>query len=232
MSLWNGNRGALSLTFDDALPCQLEYAVPVMNAHDIQGTFFAIADCPAYPLDVHGWRKAIPFGHEIGSHSVRHKKAATLDDKSAAYEAKESKRILENHFGVPVVSFCYPYTDAPTHLQKAVGDAGYLQARGGRVARADKFIRPGDGINMLNITCFHVNDGVLSEQGEMWAHSALERNAWVVLMLHGVGNDGNQWDNIFPPAWEKFMKFLQREKERGLWVAPFGIVADNLRSNQ
>lgn len=234
MSLWNGNRAALSLTFDDVLPCQLSYAVPKMNEYGIQGTFFAIAGGnQEYPLDVSGVRKIVPFGHEVGSHSVRHLKAATLNASSARYETAESKRILENHFAVPVESFCYPYTDAPGFLQDAVRDAGYKQARGGRVARRDKYIVPGDGLNFLDVPCFHINDGSFEHGAvEAQVYAALERGAWLTLMFHGVGPKASDWDNVFPSTWEPFMAFLRMRKEEGLWVAPFGTVAENLRSNQ
>lgn len=234
MSLWNGNRGALSLTFDDVLPCQLSYAIPTMNEYGIQGTLFAIAGGgQEYPLDVYGVRKIIPFGHEVGSHSVRHRKAATLNPATAAYEAAESKRILENHFDVRVDSFCYPYTDAPALLQDAVRDAGYKQARGGRVARRDKYVTPNDGVNLFDVPCFHINDGCFAHGGvEAQVFAALERGAWLTLMFHGVGTKSSDWDNVFPNTWEPFMDFLRTQKENGLWVAPFGTVADNLRSNQ
>lgn len=232
MSLWNGHAAALSLTFDDALPCQLDFAVPAMNLSNIPGTFFAIADCPEYPLNVHNWRRVLAHDHEIGSHSVKHLKAASLSYPQAIVEAKESKRILENHFGRPVTSFCYPYTDAPAPLQNAVKAAGYKQARGGRVARADKYIVPGDGANMLNLPCYHVDNASL-EKGDVdsWVLEAFKRRAWLTLMFHGVGTDGTQWDNVFPEQWLRFMRFLEHQRENGLWIAPFGTVAENLRQN-
>lgn len=233
MGLWEGNRAALSLTFDDALPSQLEFAVPAMDAFGIRGTFFCVTDCAQYPLDVHGLRKIIKSGHEIGSHSVGHHKAATLTAKNATWEAQESKRVLENHFDVNVESFCYPYTDAPTLLQNAVRDAGYKQARGGRCAREYKYVRPGDGLNFFNTPCYHV-DNACFERGDVdgWLDEVLTLRSWVTLMFHGVGTNGNDWDNVWPPAWLQFMKTLQAAKSEGLWVAPYGTVAENLRRNQ
>lgn len=229
MSLWNGKRGALSLTFDDALPCQLEHAIPEMDAQDIKGTFFAIGDCPEYPLDVVGWRGPHSNGHEIGSHSVKHRKAADLGMADCVWEATESKRILENHFGTEVVSFCYPYTDAPPGLRWAVEQAGYKQARGGRVARSDKYIAKGDGIDLWNVPCFHVNEQCFGHQEvQAWVYASLERHSWLTLMFHGVG-DGNAWDNVARATFRNFMEFLRREMDSGLWVAPFGTVAENFR---
>lgn len=231
-NLWKGYRAAVSLTFDDALACQLEYAVPEMNKRHIPGTFFAITNSEQYPLDVIGWRKALPYGHEIGSHSVTHKKAAELFYNEAVFETAESKRILENHFGVPVTSYCYPYTDALSHLQKAVKDSGYKQARGGRVARPDKYIKPKQGLNFMNVPCYHVNGG-LFDHGDIYAYidAALERNAWLTLMFHGVGPDEKQWDNVPSEKFIALLTFLQQAEQRGLWTAPFGTVAENLRQN-
>lgn len=234
MTLWNGYRSALSLTFDDALPCQLENAVPAMNRFEVAGTFFAIADCPEYPLDVWGWRKgALPFGHEIGGHSLRHRKAATLTPADRRAETVDCKRVLENHFDVPVVSYCYPYTDAPTPLQEAVRAAGYKQARGGRVARPNKYVRPGDGVNMLDMPCYHVSNAVF-ENGEItnWLGELMLQKAWLTLMFHAVG-DNNGWDNVKVEVFESFIKLLADLRDNGsIWIAPFGTVADNLRENQ
>jgi hypothetical protein len=155
-----------------------------------------------------------------------------LTAENAEYETAHSKYLLEKQFDAPVVSFCYPFTDAPELLQNAVRKAGYKQARGGRVARSDKYVTPKDGVNLFNMPCLHANDGVLSTQGEMWIYAALERGAWLTLMLHGVGDNGNDWDNVFPNTWENFLDFLQRMRDRGLWIAPFGTVAENLRGNQ
>ncbi|HEY7533141.1 MAG TPA: polysaccharide deacetylase family protein, partial [Nitrospiraceae bacterium] len=40
---WRDNRaGAVSLTFDDGLPSQVEDAVPVLNARNLKASFFVI----------------------------------------------------------------------------------------------------------------------------------------------------------------------------------------------
>lgn len=230
--LWKGNRAALSLTFDDALACQLKNAVPEMDKRGIQGTFFAITNSKEYPLDVIGWRETLKKGHEIGGHGVNHRKADTLNETTAAYETGECKRALENHFGNVVTSFCYPYTDAPGLLQKAVENAGYKQARGGRVARADKYIRASERPNFYNLPCFHVNGATFTHgETQAWVDAALERNAWLTLMFHGIGEE-TAWDNVPTPAFIQFLNFLTDARKRGLWVAPFGTVAENYRDNQ
>jgi peptidoglycan/xylan/chitin deacetylase (PgdA/CDA1 family) len=230
MKLWDGNRAALSLTFDDALKSQLDNALPLMNQYGVRGTFFCITNCKDYPLDVVEMRKHLSFGHEVGAHSVTHAKAATLDATAAKFETEESKHALENHFGGTATSYCYPYTDAPQLLQNAVRNAGYKQARSGRAARRDKYIMVGQNVNMFDIPCFHVNDGVF-HHGDIfaWIDAALERRAWLTLMFHGVGNV-KDWDNVTVPSFTELMQYLKdAQQRRGLWVEPFGAVAENFR---
>lgn len=228
MSLWNGHKAALSLTFDDALSCQIENAVPEMDRRSIQGTFFAISKCPQYPLDPIAWRPAVARGHEIGSHSVQHKKAAQLNFDDAVFEARESQRHLQNHFGVPIDSFCYPFTDAPAPLQNAV-KRFYKQARGGRVARDNKYITAGDDVNLYNTPCFHINEAMCASIPNM-LRTALDTGAWVTLMFHGVGQP-DAWDNVSSPTFCDMLDVMSLSRDRGLWIAPFGTVAENFRQH-
>lgn len=232
MSLYLGNKAALSLTFDDALPCQLENAIPIMDEYGIRGTFFAITDCPDYPLDVWGWRKVALAGHhEIGSHSAHHKKAADLSLEEAKYEAAESKRALENHFGIEISSFCYPYTDAPSPLQQAVQQAGYKQARGGRVARSDKYIEAKDRINLYNVPCYHISNCVVESEIYELIDLALHRRAWLTFMFHAIG-DHLGWDNVSLENFMELMKYLKKAQNNGLWVTTFGEAAENQRASK
>lgn len=226
MNVWNGHKAALSLTFDDGLQCQLDHAVPAMDSLGIRGTFFLPTDCPQYPLDIPRWMAAAHTGHEIGSHSQTHRKAASMEVQEMKIEARGSKRYLEQVFERKITSFCYPYTDAPRDYQDQVR-AFYQQARGGRVARADKIITPGDNVNIFNVPCLHVS-GAAFERSEIFPviHEAVDRGGWVVLMLHGVGPDESQWDNV-PSAWFTTLlgelAYLRIHKQ--LWTAPFGEVA-------
>jgi peptidoglycan/xylan/chitin deacetylase (PgdA/CDA1 family) len=67
---WNGHQAAVSLTFDDGNPSQLDVAIPELNKYGFHGTFFLIAN----HLDrLDDWKKASAQGHEIGNHSLDHK---------------------------------------------------------------------------------------------------------------------------------------------------------------
>jgi peptidoglycan/xylan/chitin deacetylase (PgdA/CDA1 family) len=206
-----------------------------MDRVGIKGAFFLPSRCPEYPYDAKAWRAVAANGHEIGSHSVTHTKAAELTDTGALWEAWQSRKSLEATLGTHVTSFCYPYTDAPKHLQDPVKKY-YLQARGGRGARADKNIVPGDGVNLFNVPSYHISwKSFLNEPGAeedyLYARieEAVERGAWIVLMFHGVGQEGT-WDNVGVPQFQGLLSTLLAYSRLGeVWTAPFGTVANYLR---
>jgi len=225
---WNGQRAAVSLTFDDGLPVQIEHAIPELDARDIKGTFFVIQNS-MYDTEFRRdtWLAAIANGHEIGSHSVNHRKPSEISVEESRRDVIDSKRFLQDKLGTDIVSYAYPYTHV-TDANLAAARKTYLQARGGRAARADRYIVQGDGVNMHNTPCLHVGPGALHEVPG-WIETALERGAWLTLMFHGIGPDESNWDNISTPDFIHILDMLNVARQRGLWVAPYGVVAKSLR---
>lgn len=219
----NGAGALLSLTFDDGLPCQIKNVLPALNERSLPGTFFVIAkDVTEYDNEFQQdvWREAQASGHEIGSHSSTHSKAATLNETTAFQETRNSWEFFARKLYNAPTSYCYPYTDAPDFLQQAVRRAGYAQARGGRGARADKYLQPGDGANLLNVPCFHVGPETIKE-ADQWIAETIRRGAWLTLMFHAVG-DPIGWDNITVEAFKEFLDKLVAAKALGLATVPFG----------
>lgn len=222
--LWGpGYRGAVSLTFDDGLACQAYNALPELDSRNIKATFFLIVNQAFGPSAGAKWYGALLNGHELGSHSMNHKKAATLSYPEALSEAGDSQLCLASTFQTEIQSFCYPYTDAIDTVATAARRY-YKQARGGRVARVDKFIPFGDGVNLHNVPCFHVGPKTIMD-APLWIEEAVRRRAWFTLMLHGVGEQG-AWDNI---SIEVFAQLLDALQAADLWIAPFGTVAEFFR---
>lgn len=217
----NGAGSLVSLTFDDGLPCQIANALPMLNRWGLDGTFFLIAaDASEYgPLQKEVWRDAYGYGHEIGSHTVTHRKPFTLSTADAVWEARRSKGYLENMINGMVTTFCYPFTDAPAALQDAVRGCGYVAARGGRGARPDKYLVPGDGANLFNVPCFHVGPQTIVDC-QQWIDETVRRGAWLTLMFHGVG-DPQAWDNISVLWFDELLSYLYAAKSRGLQVVTF-----------
>lgn len=112
-----GKRAAISLTFDDARPSQLDYGLPVLNAYDARATFYA--SLPAVEKRLDDWKCAIAQGHEIGNHTLTHpcsgnfpwSRTKALKDYTLERIEQEltgaNEWILE-HLGVQPASFAYP----------------------------------------------------------------------------------------------------------------------------
>ncbi len=216
----------LSLTFDDGLPCQITNAMPALNERNLRATFFIIQNSPYSSFNGQVWKQARKDGHEIGAHSVDHLKPAEVDESRARMDVMGCKGFLEWELGISVTSYAYPYT----HVIPAVRDEAvknYKQARGGRVAREDKFLAPGCGVDMYNLPCFHVGNKTAPFIDE-WLAEAIRRNAWVILMFHAVG-DPNGWDNVDVDV---FSGMLDAIVKSGISVLPMGEAAHELRTSR
>lgn len=210
-------RATVSLTFDDGLPCQYNTAIPMLNNYGLVGTFFVIVDPPepyVKEFATNKWRDAIQKGHEIGSHSVTHCKAAELNHQTAYRETASSKEFLQRQLKAPVTSYAHPYTDAPEFIQTALRSSGYMCARGGRVARENKFVTKGDGVKPFNIPCYHINEGTFQDDVVFgYLEEAIRRQAWVTLMFHAV-EDSTGWDNVSAASFEKLLEYLHKNKHQ------------------
>jgi para-nitrobenzyl esterase len=65
----NGARAAIVLTYDDAIPSQLDHAVPALDSVGLKGTFFL---SNVRQADVERWKAAAVSGHELANHTLNH----------------------------------------------------------------------------------------------------------------------------------------------------------------
>ena len=65
----NGARAAIVLTYDDAAPSQLDYAIPALDSAGLKGTFFL---SNVRQADVERWKAAAASGHELANHTLNH----------------------------------------------------------------------------------------------------------------------------------------------------------------
>ena len=227
MKLWNGGKGALSLTFDDGLTCQAEVGIPLLESRGLRGTFFIVAKNISRCTDA--WIRAAEKGHEIGSHSFGHFKAAKLlTDMDRDAEHAASRNALADVLKTSITSYAYPYAMVTPEVEANVRRY-YQQARGGHDSPGDLFVS--NTKTIYNVPAYNTCAGNVGEVPALAARAAAT-GTWLTLMLHGVGPDTTQFDNILEPDFDRLLSAIQDLKEKkGLWVAPFGVVAQNLRDN-
>ena len=126
------------ITFDDGFEDNFRHAAPALVRHQFTGCFFiptlfAQSDPKRHapedrPMSWHQLNELLAQGHEIGAHSVTHRKLARLPLDAVRHEVEESKAVLDHELRRPVEFFCYPAGSYTAHVRAAVQAAGYRGA--------------------------------------------------------------------------------------------------------
>ena len=98
----------------------------IYDKYNIKTTFFFTGYIAKMFPDI--VKMIIPYGHEVGSHSLLHKKEAghdVSDLKTQIYYLSESKKILEDISGQEVISFRAPALRVNQFTAKALIQTGY-----------------------------------------------------------------------------------------------------------
>ena len=77
----DGQKMAISLSYDDALNSQLDIAIPALNEHGLAASFYLTLTSPVVRQRLGEWRAAAAKGHELGNHTIYHPCSAALPDR-------------------------------------------------------------------------------------------------------------------------------------------------------
>ena len=120
---------AAIIAFDDGMLSQYTYAKPILDKYNFKATFYIICNSVDKENrmnwnDIHILEEE---GHEIGSHSMNHKKVSKLSEEEIEYEIIESKKCLQEN-GFDVTSFSFPYNDGDNNknILKIIADNYYI----------------------------------------------------------------------------------------------------------
>ena len=229
-------QGAVSLTFDDGHPSQLETAMPILTELGLTGTFY-VNPRGEYLEWLKPWREVHKKGHEIGNHTVNHVcsrnfawdvNAKGLEDLALADVEADivecSRRLRE---GIPEqteFTFCYPC------YQTFVGEGAGRQSYVPVVARHFIAARgKGEMGNHPRLAALH----------ELWsfpcermsgpelvglAERAAAQGRWIILAFHGIGS-GHLL--VGASEFRELCDSLARHQDR-IWTAPMIEVAQHL----
>lgn len=75
-------RAAVSLAYDDALPSQLDHAVPALNRYGLKASFYLTLSSDTVRTRLAAWRKLAAQGHELGNHTLFHQCSGSQPDRS------------------------------------------------------------------------------------------------------------------------------------------------------
>ena len=111
--------------------------INMLDLYGIKGTFYLSKS--TNQLNVKEI-KEISARHEVGAHSIGHKRLTELKHADLVYEIEESKKWLEDIIGKKVGMFCYPYGDYNKDVLEIVKQCGFTGARTTQSFVVDKII--------------------------------------------------------------------------------------------
>ncbi len=104
------------LTFDDGDEEHYRLVYPILLQHHFTAMFYIITGQVGWPSRL-GWpqiREMLAHGMQIGSHTVNHVHLASVlnfSEVAAQQELQLSRQTLEQHLGIVIQQFCYPFGD-------------------------------------------------------------------------------------------------------------------------
>jgi len=233
----DGTRAALSLTFDDSWPSQLDLAVPILDRNALRATFYVLPTKVRDRADE--WRR-VATTHEIGNHSTAHPVPAgrhgggdtTLEMYTTARmkaELAQADEEIEAILGVRPQTFAYPggftYVGEGAHAASYVPVVArrYVAGRGYR----NEFANDPEWSDLAQLQPAHV-DGFDADALVALVDAAIEEGRWLVLVAHEIDGDG-AW-SFSSRALDELCHDVARRSE--LWTAPVVDVARHLRAQR
>lgn len=239
-ALWpDGCLAAVSLTYDDGHPTQLERAVPLMEQRGLRGTFYICPREDDYRVQLAPWKELAERGHEIGNHSLGHTcsrnfsadpcaaglERTTLEEIEA--DLVEAEQRLQEVIPAEERSFCYPC------YQTDVGEGLTRQSYVPLVAKHFAAARAVGEYGFFNspLTCdLHY---LWSMPGEHrrgpelagFVERAARRGQWLIFAFHQI--EGGRL-GIAEFEFAELLDHLAANRDR-VWTAPVVEIAGHVR---
>jgi peptidoglycan/xylan/chitin deacetylase (PgdA/CDA1 family) len=215
----NGAEAAVSLTYDDSLASQVNYAVPALDRAGIKATFFLSGTNLALfgPLAKNG--------HELASHTVHHPcnadlAALSLDDMASELDAGNA---AVQALGVSgKLTFAYPC--GQTLVKDQASYVPLVQARFRAARGVAGVVADPASVDLFNVPALFPPSSSDGSDVLAFIERARQSHGWAVIGVHGVSEAG-EYLQLPQAAHDKIISYLA-EHARTIWTAPFGSVAD------
>ncbi len=231
----DGAPAAVSFSFDDARPSQIDRGLEILARAAVRATFYV--EFPAVEQRLAGWRDAVAAGHEIGNHSLTHPcsgnfwfaRGNALEEMTLAdmeRELDEASRRIEGLLGVRPATFAYPCGNAfvgrgratrsyvPLVAERFLAGRGYLNGETNDPLRCDLSQLVSVGLDRAPLGYV---DGLVER--------ALSDGSWLIFTAHDIGAGEEVSLSVDVEA---LGHALAAVTERGFWVAPVVDAARHL----
>jgi hypothetical protein len=186
---WAGFKSALTYTFDDSQPSQIEHW-PELQGIGKPLTFFIEPSQSAQQANYDAKWTAVGVGNELGNHTWTHCHANLADCTPIGTQDDEIVRTtayLTSHLGAPAVySFAAPYGDTGWN---PFAKPHFLLGRG-----VSSGVVPATGVNdWYNLPVFAVTEGQTAAAFNAGIDTARTHGAWVIFLYHSLLPTAANW---------------------------------------
>lgn len=226
-----GKQAAVSLSFDDARPSQVDKGTAVLDQYGVKATFYLVPATVEQRLP--GWKKAAANGHEMGNHSLTHpctgnftwSRSKALEDytlEKMRSDLVEANKRIEQLLGVRPTAFAYPC--GQTFVGRGKNTKSYVPVVADLFASGRGWLDEGPNdpgfCDMAQLTGMEM-DGKDFEEILPLLEEAKKAGKWLVLAGHDMGDSGRQTTRL--AMLRKLMAYAQ-DPANGIWLAPVGTV--------
>ena len=234
---WRGKSCAVVLTYDDGLNVHLDHAIRQLDSLGMKGTFYIPGNSEPFRNRSFEWKRAAANGHELGNHTLFHPCDGSQPGRSwvnpeydlshysvARFmdEIRVTNQILNGVDGKRTRSFAYtcgdrkagdtPFTDL---IMQEFPIARGVQSTMGEILTVD----------LSNVGAYMIN-GESGEQLVSLVKKAMENNALLVFLFHGVGGEHDL--NVSLKAHRELLRFLKQHEDK-IWVPTMLEAATHIR---
>ncbi|MCK5461376.1 MAG: polysaccharide deacetylase family protein [Bacteroidales bacterium] len=230
-----GARAAVCLTYDDGMDTQLSNAIPDLDKHNLQGTFYLQGDLIPYErVDI--WRELSRKGHELGNHTAFHPCSEKFpwvwtEFQTETYTVRRMIKELQvmNYFLYAIdgrENRTYAFACSETRVGgisfiDSLRHSGlFIGARGGGPGIVDDL----QNLDIFNVPSWGVNLSVNAEDMIGFVKEAVRAEGLAVFMFHGIGGE---YLYITHEDHTLLIEYLDNNRDE-IWVAPFGEVVKHI----
>ena len=228
----DGNRAAVSLTYDDGLDSQLDNAVPALERHGLKGSFFLTRENMEGRLA--DWQAVANRGHEIADHTYHHPcdLRTYSPERFEREELQPTEQYLDDHFGVRKRSFAYPCGAIELGPgSQLAGELAYIGALRNRFTSAraadgdpnDPYLVGRQRYQLQAIGPTYDRDD--PQLAITYMRKALAWRRWAILIFHNVVPVRLGEGDTTIATHETILQWIGGQK---IWCRPMGQIFDHL----
>jgi Predicted xylanase/chitin deacetylase len=199
---WAGFQGAVSYTFDDSNPSQIEHYND-LQALGVHMTFYLCSALGGSGTYEATWTQAVKDGHEIGNHTVHHRAVSSTgvlsadgssnpgfgtlpSDATPDSEITNCTTYIKGHFGQSGVwTMATPYGN--NNWENYAKNYFFICR-----SIDDGQVKPKDTTNPMHLPCYMANNDTAAIFSNK-INSARTNDAWQVFLIHTIYPTRNDW---------------------------------------